>query len=81
MEPNLWPGDQIIINTADTAPQDGTVFAVRYEGILLAKRLRRNAGQWWLDSDNPDKARYGPKLLTEDARIVGRVVYKRSEVI
>ena len=81
MEPNLWPGDQIIINTDDIAPQDGVVFAVRYEKMLIAKRLRRNAGQWWLDSDNPDKIRYASKLFTEDAQIIGRVVYRRTEVI
>ncbi|MCX8018395.1 MAG: helix-turn-helix domain-containing protein, partial [Rhodocyclaceae bacterium] len=58
MEPSLFEGDLVVINTADVQPVDGQVFAVNYEGQLVIKRLRRDAGQWWLDSDNP---RYKPK--------------------
>lgn len=78
MEPALYDGDLVVINTADTTPRDGEVFAVNYEGQLVIKRLRRDAGLWWLDSDNP---RYKPKLCDEHAIIIGRVVYKQSERI
>ena len=78
MEPALYPGDLVVINAALTDPVDGEVFAVNYEGQPVIKRLRRDAGAWWLDSDNP---RHKPKLCDENALIIGRVVYKQSERI
>jgi len=44
MEPALWDGDIAIINTDDTTPRDGEVFAVNFEGEMVIKRLRRDAG-------------------------------------
>ncbi len=81
MEPSLWDDDLVVVNTDDTAPHDGDVFAINYEGELVIKRLRRNAGQWYAASDNPDSTRYPAKLCTEDVRILGRVIYKQSERI
>lgn len=78
MEPTLYDGDLVVINTAETDPRDGSVYAVNYEGQPVIKRLRRDAGQWWLDSDNP---RYKPKLCDEHAILIGRVVYRQSEHI
>lgn len=78
MEPALYDGDLVVVNTAETEPKDGEVFAVNYEGETVIKRLRRDAGQWWLDSDNP---RYRSKLCDEHAVLIGRVVYKQSEHI
>ncbi|MCX8017659.1 MAG: helix-turn-helix transcriptional regulator [Rhodocyclaceae bacterium] len=78
MEPTLYDGDLVVINTDETHPQDGHVYAINYEGQPVIKRLRRDAGQWWLDSDNP---RYKPKRCDEHAILVGRVVYKQSEHI
>lgn len=81
MEPALWEGDLVVINTADTAPHDGDAFAINYEGELVIKRLRRDAGEWWATSDNADQRRFAPKRCTEDVKIIGRVVYKQSERI
>lgn len=81
MEPGLHDGDTVIVNLQDTKPHDGTVFAVNYEGECVIKRLKRDAGEWWLSSDNQDKRRYPDKKCTEDAIIVGRVVHKASDVI
>jgi phage repressor protein C with HTH and peptisase S24 domain/transcriptional regulator with XRE-family HTH domain len=81
MEPSLWEGDLVVINTADTRPHDGDVFAINYEGELCIKRLRRDAGEWWAASDNADQRRFSPKRCTEDVKIIGRVVYKQSERI
>ncbi len=82
MVPKLHHGDTVVINTADTKPEDGIVFAVNYEGEAVVKRLSRDAGEWWLVSDNPDQARYHRKLCRAgDCIIIGRVVRKESDVI
>ncbi|MCG2586525.1 LexA family transcriptional regulator [Massilia sp. TS11] len=82
MVPTLYPGDTIIINTADTKLEDGAVFAINYEGEAVVKRLERNMGQWHLVSDNPDKRKYPHKNCRDgECIIVGRVVKKESERI
>jgi len=82
MEPSLYADDTVVINTADTTPIDGEVFAVNYEGEDVIKRLVRDAGTWWLTSDNPDNRRFPRKECGADACIIiGRVVHKQSERI
>lgn len=82
MEPSLHEGDMVVINAADTAPRDGEVFAVNYEGEAVIKRLVRDAGEWWLVSDNPDQRRYPRKQWVDGSSlIVGKVVHKQSEQI
>lgn len=79
MEPGLWDGDLIVMNSADTNLVDGEVFVANYEGEVVIKRLERNAGEWWLTSDNGH--RFKPKKCDEHAEILGRVIYKQSERI
>jgi phage repressor protein C with HTH and peptisase S24 domain len=81
MEPGLYHGDTVVVNTADTIVKDGVVYAMNYEGELVIKRLVRDAGQWWLSSDNPDQRRYPRKVCTENVFCIGRVVHKQSERI
>lgn len=81
MRPGLWPGDTVVVNTGDTDPRDGEVFAVNYEGELVIKRLMRDAGRWWLVSDNPDTSRYPRKACSDHVYLIGRVVHKQSEHI
>jgi len=82
METNLHEGDMVVVNTADTEPKDGEVFAVNYEGEPVIKRLARDRGTWWLASDNQDKGRYPNKECIEGSCIiVGRVIHKQSERI
>lgn len=81
MEPGLYDGDTVVVNTADTTPADGAVFAVNYEGEMVIKRLVRDSGQWWLASDNPDQRRYPRKVCDEHAFLLGRIVHKQSEKI
>lgn len=81
METSLWDGDLVVINTADTTPEDGGAFAANYEGELVIKRLIRDGGQWWLSSDNPDQRRYPRKLCDERVFLIGRVVHKQSDRI
>lgn len=82
MEPTLYNGDTVVINTADNAPKDGEVFAINYEGEMLIKRMSRDAGKWWMQSDNADKARYKDKICEGDAcLLIGRVIYRQSAKI
>ena len=81
MEPGLYHDDTVVVNTADTTLKDGEVFAMNYEGELVIKRLIRDAGQWWLASDNPDQRRYPRKVCSDNVFCVGRIVHKQSEKI
>ena len=81
MEPGLFDGDTVIVNTDKTTPVDGTAFAVNYEGEMVVKRLVRDAGQWWLSSDNPDQRRYPRKICDEHCVLIGEIIQKQSERI
>jgi len=82
MEPSLYPDDMVVVNTADTDPKDGKVFAVNYEGEPVIKRMVRDGGVWWLASDNPDQRRYPRKECTEGSCIIiGQVIHRQSEQI
>lgn len=82
MEPNLYQGDQVIVNTADVRMEDGAVFAVNYEGEAVIKRLIRDRGEWWLASDNPDQRKYHRKSCRNgECIIVGRVVRRETDRI
>lgn len=82
MEPSLYENDIVVINTADTRPVDGAVFAVNYEGEAVIKRFSRDAGDWWLTSDSSDQRKYHRKVCRGEACVViGRVVRKESDRI
>ena len=82
MEPSLYEDDLVVINIADKKPVDGSVYAINYEGEPVVKRLSRDAGRWWLTSDNPDQRKYHRKVCEGDACIIiGRVVRKESDRI
>lgn len=81
MEPTLWHGDLVVVNTADTQPVNGECFACNFEGELVIKRLRREHGEWWAYSDNPDKIRYPANQCNGEVIVLGRIVYKQSEKI
>ena len=81
MEPGLYDGDVVVVNTEAATPKDGCVFAVNYEGEMVIKRLVRDAGAWWLSSDNPDQRRYPRKVCDEHCILIGQIVHKQSERI
>lgn len=81
MEPGLFEGDTVVVNLADVEPHDGTVFALNYEGQCVVKRLKRDAGKWWITSDNPDKRFFPDKICDEHVQIIGRIVHRQSEHI
>ena len=81
METSLFEGDIVVVNTAATAPVDGEVFALNYDGEIVVKRTIRTAGTWMLASDNPDKRRYPDKPVHESVFVIGRIVHRQSERI
>lgn len=82
MEPSLYEGDLVIVNTLDTKRVDGAVYAFNYEGEAVIKRLTRDAGQWWLSSDNSDQRKYHRKSVQNgDCIVVGRVVRRETDRI
>ena len=82
MEPSLYEGDVVVIDTADKVMKDGEVYAFNYDGESVIKRLIRERGEWWLFSDNPDQARHRPKgCRSGDCGIIGRVVRRETDHI
>lgn len=82
MEPALYEDDVVVIHTADKRLVDGAVYAFNYEGEAVIKRLSRDAGQWWLSSDNADQRKYHRKELRGvQCEVIGRVVRKESDRI
>lgn len=79
MEPSLYDGDVIVVNTGDKKLIDGSVYAVNYEGEVVVKRMVRDAGMWWLTSDNLDQRKYHRKSCKgAECIIIGKVVRKES---
>ena len=81
MEPGLYDGDWVVINTADATPREGHVFAINFEGEAVIKRLFKVDGMWVAASDNSDKRIYRDKPMNGESFIIGRVVHKQSERI
>ena len=81
MEPALRPGDWLLARRTRRIRAGQVVLAWHPQrpGFLLVKRAaRREAGGWWLASDNPgagavDSARFGP---VPEEQIVGRVLLR-----
>lgn len=81
MEPNLYDGDVVIVNTSDTTPVSGEVFAINYEGEAVIKRMMRDGGQWYLCSDNPSP-RYGRRSCRGyECIIIGKVVRRETDYV
>jgi len=79
MEPALFDGDVIIFNASDKKLVDGSVYVVNYEGEVVVKRMMRDAGMWWLSSDNADQRKYHRKACKGgECIVIGKVVRKES---
>jgi phage repressor protein C with HTH and peptisase S24 domain len=82
MEPALVFGDILVVNSTPSDLEDGSVYAVIYEGAVLFRRLQRDAGEWWLASDSADQRKYARKLYRpSDVRIIGKVVLRQTDTI
>lgn len=80
MEPTLYEDDVVIINLADKKPVENGVFAINYDGEAVVKRMSRDAGQWWLMSDNRDQHRfYRRQCRDSECIVIGRVVRREGD--
>ena len=80
MEPTFYEDDTVVINLADKTPVDNGVFAVNYDGEAVVKRLSRDAGQWWLMSDNADQRKYYRRMCGgKECIIIGRIVRREGD--
>lgn len=81
MEPRIFDGDAVVVDTGDTTVVDGKVYAVWYDGGERIKRLYHLPGHGLrITSDNAN--RYPGIDLTEDqsqhVRVIGRVRHVSS---
>jgi phage repressor protein C with HTH and peptisase S24 domain/DNA-binding XRE family transcriptional regulator len=81
MEPSIYDGDSLLVDTSQTDVKDGNVYALWYEGGERVKRLfRLPGGGLRIKSDNPQH-----DTIELDAdhqghiRIIGRVVHRSGE--
>jgi len=81
MEPSLFDGDTVVLNTNATTPADGKVFALDQDGTVILRRLNRDGGQWWLHADHPDQARFPRKSFGPATGLIGQVLLKLSSHI
>ncbi|MDY6857399.1 MAG: S24 family peptidase [Thermodesulfobacteriota bacterium] len=78
MEPTLYEDSIVAVDLQDKEYQPEKIFAVRYKGECVVKRLIKDRGFLVLQSDNPDKTEY-PNMainLQEDPEpIIGRIAF------
>ncbi|MGC4366530.1 LexA family transcriptional regulator [Hydrogenophaga sp. R2] len=78
MEPAIFDGDSLLIDTSQTLVQDGRVYALWYDGGERVKRLfRLPGGGLRITSDNPQHPTIEVGAASiEHVRILGRVVHR-----
>ncbi len=89
MSPTIQDGCVVLLDTTDTQPKDGKVYAIcAPDGGLVLKRLVRDYHPaigglaWIMRSDNPDKTAHPDKVLPPDDRtmIAGRAVWNDNRL-
>ncbi|BCA62227.1 hypothetical protein HMP09_1461 [Sphingomonas sp. HMP9] len=76
MEPGLFDGDHIVVDTADRTPRaKGGVYVIRIDDAVMVKRVALVRGAFVATSDNPDAA-----VVPDGAiAVIGRVVWQMRE--
>ncbi|MDY0965407.1 S24 family peptidase [Massilia sp. CFBP9026] len=79
MQPMLFDGDLVVIDTQDIKPVSKELYAVNFNGESLIKQLVLRNNEWYLYSMNPD---FGPvNVRSGQCDIVGRVVYQPGRAL
>ncbi|HTG37487.1 S24 family peptidase [Sphingomonas sp.] len=75
MHPTLDAGDEILVDSAQTAvPGGGGVFVLRIDEVLMVKRVRADGPALIVTSDNPAAPSPG-RVDVARVRLIGRVVW------
>ena len=86
MEPYIFAGDIVLLNTGALEPKDRQVYALRRaDGTISIKRLvQQVVGGWVIRSDNPDKSQHPDESVAEsvlhEIPILGRVIWRGGGV-
>lgn len=76
MEPGLFDGDHIVVDTADNTPRaKGGVYVIRIDDAVMVKRVALIRGALVATSDNPEA---GP-VPDGAIAVIGRVVWQMRE--
>ena len=76
MEPGLFDGDHIVVDTADRTPRaKGGVYVIRIDDAVMVKRVALIRGALVATSDNPDAAAVPDGAIA----VIGRVVWQMRE--
>ncbi len=72
MLPMIAPGDLLLVDRGNRrVTQRDAIFVLRVDGVLIVKRVARQAGQIVITSDNPDH----PGVDADGVEIIGRVIW------
>ncbi len=83
MEPDIKDNDVVLIDTANTTPRPGRLFAIAVEDLVYLKKVDAEPGKLVLTSANPA---YAPLEidargdLTKGIRIIGKAVWVGREL-
>ena len=76
MEPGLFDGDHIVVDTADRTPRArGGLYVIRIDDAVMVKRVALLRGALVATSDNPDAAAVPDGAIA----VIGRVVWQMRE--
>jgi repressor LexA len=76
MEPGLFDGDHIVVDTADRTPRaKGGVYVIRIDDAVMVKRVALVRGALVATSDNPDAEPVPAGAIA----VIGRVVWQMRE--
>ncbi|RMB52385.1 phage repressor protein C with HTH and peptisase S24 domain [Sphingomonas sp. PP-CE-3A-406] len=76
MEPGLFDGDHIVVDTADRTPRaKGGVYVIRIDDAVMVKRVALAGGALVATSDNPAAGPIPPGRIV----VIGRVVWQMRE--
>lgn len=79
MSPTIGDGYVVLLDTTQTEPRHGLIFAFLVDGEIRIKRVfRAMTGEWTLASDNPNKTRYPDESAESlgELAIIGRCVWQ-----
>lgn len=86
MEPYIFEGDIVLIDTSSVEPVDRHVYALRRPSgeVSIKRMIQQISGAWLVRSDNPDKSTYPDEPVTDtvlhEIPILGRVIWRGGGV-